>query len=105
MAGMEPLETAQTLSPVDGAESEQPSDSTAPGFIPIKEAARLMGFSEKHVLRALQAGELSGLKLGDAYRVLRADVEEPIALAQAGNGLIVIGKTANASDEAEAVAS
>lgn len=87
------MQTAETAPTPSDAWGMQSAGAEPEGFITIKQAAGRTGFSEKHILRSLQAGELSGLKLGDAYRVLHADIERAIAKAKAGDGLVVIGKS------------
>lgn len=66
----------------------QVDERTSP-FISIKTAATRLKVSDKHVLRALQAGDIPGIKFGTTYRVLEAFIDHLIAQVELGSMVIV----------------
>ncbi len=42
----------------------------------VKEAATALGTSQRSIRRALQYGQIGGIKIGRAWRIPRQDIEE-----------------------------
>jgi excisionase family DNA binding protein len=49
---------------------------TAPEILTPADVARVLGVSEADVIATIDAGELKGKKIGSAYRVTRAALDE-----------------------------
>lgn len=53
-----------------------PLPAAAPGLLSPGDAARELGVTEADVMQALEAGDLKGKKIGSAWRITRAAMEE-----------------------------
>ena len=53
-------------------------------FMPVREAARVLGVSDMTIRRAYAAGVIPGITFGTSCRVLRAFVASLVAAAEAG---------------------
>ena len=53
-------------------------------FMPVREAARVLGVSDMTIRRAYAAGVIPGITFGTSCRVLRVFVASLIAAAEAG---------------------
>lgn len=75
-------------------------------FMPVREAARVLGVSDMTIRRAYAAGVIPGITFGTTCRVLRVFVASLVAAAEAGQQVKVeeFGRQWAARD-AEAVAS
>lgn len=73
-----------------GSTQGGPVTQVAPGrerqsaFMPVREAARVLGVSDMTIRRAYTAGVIPGITFGTSCRVLRAFVAALVAAAEAG---------------------
>jgi excisionase family DNA binding protein len=85
MQSIERAESGETAQP---HQAGQPPQSTPdlPRFMPVKEAAKTLGFSVEKIYRACRDGLIPGFKFGRGYRVRRDFVNDFDAATSSGCG-------------------
>ena len=66
----------QTTPPAAPAQGAAPTATGLPDLLGPSDVAKLLGVSEEDVMAAITAGDLKAKKIGSAYRITRAAVEE-----------------------------